>query len=200
MSSPCHRVSRSDPYLTFCVLTEPKPKSWRKQERHLLNQVQNPELALRLQAQLATTETVRGAHARVQQHAAQVLALHGPASQEPTFLGVDPVISTLGVSGWSAWLAGWPADAGRRAEQSLARARETGPPFALTFTLINAALVRMGRDELAAAQSLAQQLVALEARVWVLFVWHGGVRNPRLYRRAKPARERKRPSPSSAAG
>jgi DNA-binding winged helix-turn-helix (wHTH) protein/tetratricopeptide (TPR) repeat protein len=129
-------------------------------ERRLLAQVQNPALALRLHAQLATTETVRGAHARAQQHTAQVLALHGPASHEPT-LGVDPVMNTLGVSGRSAWLAGRPADAVRRVEQGLARARETATPFSLTFTLMHAAQVRMCRDELAAAQSLAQQLVAL---------------------------------------
>ncbi|MBI3795554.1 MAG: AAA family ATPase, partial [Deltaproteobacteria bacterium] len=47
-------------------------------ERRLLEQGQNPDLALRLHAQLATTETARGAHDRVQQHAAQVLALHAP--------------------------------------------------------------------------------------------------------------------------
>lgn len=137
-----------------------KTEELAESESRLLEQVQDPVLALRLHAQLMTTETVRGAHARAQQHAAQVLILHDPVSH-PIFSTVDPVVNTFGILGWSAWLAGRPADALRRVEQGLAYAKETAIPFSLALVSLIAALVRLCRGELAAAQSLAQQLMVL---------------------------------------
>jgi tetratricopeptide (TPR) repeat protein len=76
-------------------------------------------------------------------------------------LSVDPVVNTLGLSGWSAWMAGRPADALRRVEQGLAYVKQTATSFSVAVISLQAAQVRQCRGELAAARALARQIVAL---------------------------------------
>jgi predicted ATPase len=134
-----------------------------EQERHLLERVDDPALALQIHIPLGSIELCRGALGRAQEHFDQALSLFDAEKHKWlvfSFSG-DPMTVALIHSSWSAWLSGWPDQARSRAERGIARAEEVSHPTSLVHTLIHAAVVRQFLREPDEAGRLAQRGVSL---------------------------------------
>jgi DNA-binding winged helix-turn-helix (wHTH) protein len=83
------------------------------QEQDLLERLHDPAALVQLHTQLGTAETFRGTHARALEHHAHVQRLYDASAHQALAVafGGDPAAVALGMSGWSLWLRGRPAQA-----------------------------------------------------------------------------------------
>jgi tetratricopeptide (TPR) repeat protein len=109
------------------------------------------------------TDFYRGRILRAREHFERVLAVHEPrfAEAQIALYGNDMRVAALGFLGWICALAGEPDRAARLAEESVARARESGHPLTLAVALNWAGLVRCERHEPALAGRLGEELLDL---------------------------------------
>ena len=106
---------------------------------------------------------MRGAHARGQEHHAQVLELYDASAHHSLFMtfGFDPKSIALANYGWSLCLSGWPEQAWSWEQRALECAEELAHPLSLVNTLMCAIFVRGFRGEYDAALALTEQLSTL---------------------------------------
>jgi transcriptional regulator with AAA-type ATPase domain len=109
------------------------------------------------------TDFYRGCILRAREHFERVLAVHEPrfAEAQIALYGNDMRVAALGFLGWICALTGEPDRAARLAEESVARARESGHPLTLAVALNWAGLVRCERHEPALAGRLGEELLDL---------------------------------------
>jgi DNA-binding winged helix-turn-helix (wHTH) protein/predicted ATPase len=149
-----------------------------EQERHLLDHVTDPALALQLHIPLGTIALCRGALDRAQEHLDQALVLFDVEKHKWLFLSfaADPMALALVHSGMNAWLSGRPDQAGSHVERSLARAEEVSHLLTLAYTLITAAMVKLFLREPDEAERLAQRGISLARRHgFALYMAQGAV-------------------------
>jgi tetratricopeptide (TPR) repeat protein len=105
----------------------------------------------------------RGRILRAREHFERVLAVYEPrfAEAQIALYGNDMRVAALGFLGWICALTGEPDRAARLAEESVARARESGHPLTLAVGLNWAGLVRCERHEPALAGRLGEELLDL---------------------------------------
>ena len=98
-------------------------------------------------------------HRHAQAHHARVLDLYDPQRSRELLLrfSVDPAVVAGVRSGWSLWLAGWPARAQARLLHGLRRARELAHPYSRCLAGVNAAWVYLWCGALAEAERLAAE-------------------------------------------
>jgi DNA-binding winged helix-turn-helix (wHTH) protein/predicted ATPase len=134
-----------------------------ERERLLLEDTQDPTVAIQLSTQLCTLETLAGLHARAEAHRARVVELYDRAEHARLLLtfGGDPLVFVAAFSSLGLWLSGQPDGACRHLEQGLTCAEALGHPFSLANILVGGVLVALCRGELDGAQQLVQRLVTL---------------------------------------
>jgi adenylate cyclase len=99
-------------------------------------------------------------------HAKQAIALYDAEMHRPhtARIGGDPKVMSCSYSALVLWLLGYPDRALKRCEEGLGLARELGVPFALTYALVCAAFFHLLRRDGAAAQALAEEVIAVSTQ------------------------------------
>jgi class 3 adenylate cyclase/predicted ATPase len=96
-------------------------------------------------------------------HYNRALALYDPAEHRPlaTRFGQDVRVAILSYRSWALWMLGYPEAALADADNALRDAREIGQAATLMYALTNTAFPRIYCGKHAAANALADELVAL---------------------------------------
>jgi len=123
----------------------------------------DPQALIPASVAAGITDFYRGRIHRAREHFERVLAMHEPrfAEAQIALYGNDMRVAALGFLGWICALAGEPDRAARLADESVARARESGHPLTLAVALNWAGLVRCERHEPALAGRLGEELLDL---------------------------------------
>jgi DNA-binding winged helix-turn-helix (wHTH) protein/tetratricopeptide (TPR) repeat protein len=126
------------------------------EELSLLDRVREPALALQLHTHLGTSNLLRGALTRAQEHYDQARRLYDPQQHRELFLhfGLDPAVVGGVNSSNGLWLAGWPDQAHARLRTALNWAREVGHTFSLAYALIIGAAIQLCCGDLDGAEQL----------------------------------------------
>ncbi|HEV8711981.1 MAG TPA: hypothetical protein VGX03_04030, partial [Candidatus Binatia bacterium] len=134
-----------------------------KQENFLAERVHDAQLLVQLHTQLATTEMVRGRHARAADHYQQVRAHYDPQDRQLLWysFAADPLVVAFGTSGVSVGLMGWPAQGWDRVAQGLVHAEGLAQGLTLAQALFYAAMMKNLRGERDEAWQFAQKMSAL---------------------------------------
>ena len=104
-------------------------------------------------------------------HYDQAIALYDPAEHRPlaTRFGQDVGVAILAYRSWALWLLGYPEAALADAEQALKDAREIGQAATLMYALATHRLTHILCGNYAAANAVADELVALADEKGALF-------------------------------
>jgi hypothetical protein len=97
-------------------------------------------------------------------HYDQAFVLYDPAVNRPLvtrFGGADVRVAILSLRSWALWMLGYPDAAFADAERALEDARESGQAATLMLPLMFGGLTKIVRGNYAAANALAEELVAL---------------------------------------
>ena len=98
-------------------------------------------------------------------HFENAIALYDPEQHRSHAIlyGQDVGVTCLGYLSWILWYLGYPDQALKRSDESLALARQLDHPFTLVFALGHAAQFRRFRREVQATQERAGEAIALAA-------------------------------------
>jgi len=132
----------------------------------------------RLEAHGALGQTLfyLGEYAAAQRHFEQGGALTDPAAQRSQALRSDaaPGVRCLAVATNALWCLGYPAQAVRRSQETLAQAQELAHPYSLVVAQYWATCLHHHRCEVPAVQTQAEALLTLAtAQGSLLHVGHG---------------------------
>jgi DNA-binding winged helix-turn-helix (wHTH) protein len=95
------------------------------------------------------------------EHAERVLASYDPAlhAELAEWIGQDVAVDAAVASAFDLWYLGRAAEAQRRIEETLARARSSGHGFSLVFALCYAAVFQLGAEDAPRARALAEEAI-----------------------------------------
>jgi len=134
-----------------------------QQEEDLVERLHDPGLLVLLHTQLMTSETLRGRHTRANEHYQQVLRYYNPQAHRssPAFVGGDPSVGALGVTGLRLSLLGWLDQGWSCLAQGLALAEQYTQYPLVANGLLLAVPVKFLRGECEEARQLAKKMIAL---------------------------------------
>ena len=107
-----------------------------------------------------------GEQSQARTHAEQAIGLYDFEMHRPhtARIGGDPKVMSCSHTALVLWLLGYPDQALQRCEEGLGLARKLGVPFALTYALACAAFFHLFRRDGAAAQELAEEVIAVSTQ------------------------------------
>ncbi|RDK10287.1 adenylate/guanylate cyclase domain-containing protein [Cupriavidus lacunae] len=134
-----------------------------KQLLSLARNAQDPELLAEAHVSLGTTLYYSGRFRAADAHLKDALALYGkePHHGHINFHGVDPEVRALSISALVLWSLGYPDQASRNAQGSLALARKQSHPFSLAHALCFVAELHQFRRDPRLTQEYAEACIAL---------------------------------------
>jgi predicted ATPase/tRNA A-37 threonylcarbamoyl transferase component Bud32 len=138
---------------------------------------QDPALLLQAHHALGPTCALAGDCASAQTHLEQAIALYDPQQHRAhAFLygGHDPGVCCLAHAAWSLWLLGYPEQALRRSQETLALARELSHPTTLAHAHQMIGVFHHFLRDGAATKELADALIGLSAGQGLPTYWAGG--------------------------
>ena len=135
--------------------------------------VHDPSLLLEAHRALGSTLYWCGEFATARAHFAQGMARYDPQQHHTHAFryGLDPGVTCLTYMALALWGLGYPDQAYRRGEESLALARQLAHPVSLTFALTFTAMLHQFRREASAAQACIEADIAIATeqgfRQWI---------------------------------
>jgi predicted ATPase len=129
----------------------------------LAQRTQDPDLLLEARMARGTIALLLGDLITARCPLEQTIALYNVQHHRSHALryGVDPGVISLSRASWVLWLLGYPAQALRRNEDTLALAQALAHPYSLANALHFAAMFHQFRREASATQGLAEAAVTL---------------------------------------
>ena len=107
-----------------------------------------------------------GELSQARMHGEHAIAVYDAEAHRPDAarFGGDPKVMSCSHTALVLWLLGYPDRALKRCKEGLGLARELGVPFALTYALICEAFFHLLRRDGAAAQALAEEVIAVSTQ------------------------------------
>jgi predicted ATPase len=129
----------------------------------LAQSVQDPALLLEAHWTLGNTLFLLGELLPAHGHLEQGIALYAPQQHcsHAVRYGQDPGVVSLGFAAWLLWLLGYPDQALKRNNETLALVQELSHPYSVNFALVFAAWFHHFCREGQAVQEQAEAVVAL---------------------------------------
>jgi predicted ATPase len=155
--------------LWFFYLTSSEIQTGRELGEQLLSLAegsQDPALLLQAHHALGPTCQLAGDWVSAQSHLDRAIALYNPQQHRGhAFLygGHDPGVCCLGHAAWSLWLLGYPEQALRRSQESLALARELSHPTTLAHAQQMIGMFHHFLRDGAVTKEVADALIGLSA-------------------------------------
>jgi predicted ATPase len=130
---------------------------------HLAKQAHDPALLVEAHYTLGNTLFFMGELGETRRHCEQSVAHYNPQQHRSlsTEYGHDPAMSSLATEARALWVLGYPEQALRQSQASVAHARRLAHPFSLAFALGAAIAVHQYRREWDQAQEQAEAGIAL---------------------------------------
>jgi predicted ATPase len=132
----------------------------------LAQRAQDPDLLLEAHMAQGTIALLLGDLMTARRHLEQAIALYDVQHHHSHALrySVDPGVISLSRMSWVLWLLGYPDQALRRSQDTLALAQTRAHPHSLASALFFAAMFHQFRREASAAQELAAATVSLATK------------------------------------
>jgi predicted ATPase len=134
-----------------------------EQTLNLAEKQNDPQRRIAAHRTLVSTSFWRGAFVEAHQHCERVVALYKSESYQslaPVY-GLDPVVVAFSIGAWALWYLGYPDQALKRGEDTLALARQIGHRYSLAGALDTVAMTYAYRREAKKAIELAAEGIAL---------------------------------------
>jgi class 3 adenylate cyclase/predicted ATPase len=153
-----------------------------EQTLNLAEKQNDPPRRIAAHRTLVSTSFWRGAFVEAHQHCERAVALYKSESYEslaPVY-GLDPVVAALSIGAWALWYLGYPDQALKRGEDTLALARQIGHRYSLAGALDTVSWTytycREGKKSIELADAGIALSIAQEFPHWrAMGVWMRGL-------------------------